>query len=495
MITLLLVDLDNLLVGDRVRRMPDVASVQAMLHAVLPEAVSTQPAREVTVVVGLNNATTGAGDVSWEAVRALAAGLASTVEQALRGCEPSRVRVEPALMPSVPEAVDGALVRLVTNAAGADGAGTVGEVVLVSADRGLRGAVRRLLPGFRERASRGVTWWRLTATLRREPPQLGSSVAAPPRTRPTRIIENAAHAAWAAGRPVQLEPCDLRHAGGGVLTRPWLRTQLSVTGSSTSGPARLGTLLNGELPALVASAGEVLDYQNGRITLSPGARLEEVGPGTVRARWGQEGAQVLSTFLPYGIVRQALPVSLDRGARIDTRAVLRRLEGQDVSDPSWTVVFHRSQRGFFCEAEGDSAWPALWWHRPATVGRWTAKLGGDAVCTPRRIAAVPVRIRIQGGRLLLRSSSRGGVVSLERPGRPGQLVEATGPHGRCVVLCTTPVRGETACVPVQDADLKLLAASLSRDAASLERQGVPALPVLVPSVRSGPRRASKGKGR
>lgn len=495
MITLVLIDLDNLVWDEGC--MPDVAAVRATLAAALPEPERDRDPREAVVVIGLNDATASAAGVTWPAVRSLAVEVATTVEHGLSGAEPSSVHVEPALMPRMPESADGALARLVARAAAPAGGGAVTDVVLLGFDRGLQREIQRELPQSHKRTAEGLAWWALHRPLHREP--AGAVAAAPetPLTAPTQVIETPAHAAWAAGRSAQLAPCGLTRAGRSILSRPWLRAQLSVTDRTTTGPARLHALLGGEPVPLAVAVDEVVDFQAEAPALPSGVVLENVGPGTVRARWDPDGAQVLGTRLPIGVLRQAETLPLGRSAGIRDGAVRRSLEGRALSDTGWSVAFHKKHRRFLCEAERQGAWPALWWDRRPPHGGVTAKLAGSAVSTPRRIAGVPVRLRVHQGRLTVLSATEGGRVSVVRGGRRGELVEASAPEGRCVVLCTADVwqPRPVDCVRVQDMDVAELAGRLGADAGWLEGQGVTALPILVPSVRRGRRRASRGKDR
>lgn len=493
MITLVLVDLDNV-IGDDFR-LPGSADLVDLARAALPRGKRDPRRREaVAVVIAANEHTTYNQNVKWSALRELAAQFAVAVEEHFGRPAPARVEVEPILMPSRPEAVDGALLRSLAHAPSARSAGQVLDVLLVSDDRGLARRVNAALPSWARRETKrgGLSWWRWGPSWRpllRKAPNAANVPAAEPTSQPTRVVHNAAHAAWAEGVPVQLEACDLKRAASRIACMPWLRTQLSVTEQSVTGPARLRALLDGQPATLAVGAGETVDVQAAPVQLGTMERVEAVGPGTVRVRWGERGAQVLRTELPAALVRDAGPLRLrGRPGTIDDGALLDARDGELLYDPSWTVSFLKHRDGFRCEVEHADPWPPIWWHWKS--GAMEAKMTGQGVSTPRPIRNVPVRLAVVRGKLRVRSVTDAGEVRLVRRGQVGQLVAAESAQGKCVALCAsdTGAKVSVPCRPIHQVDVSVLASHLRANADWLVRQGVPELPIVVVGVRD-PRRS------
>ena len=494
MITLILVDLDNELQEDarRIRGLPSPAAPGLRVTALLRSTAAGGAAREVVVVVAMNDATTMIGSVSWSAIRLLANGVAAAVEARSGRPTPMRIEVEPVVVPRLPEAADGALVRMVHSAASVRGAGEVAEVVLLSEDWLLRAQVQGVLSGFHMDGDAGIFRWKGAPYLR-SGGALSAETGAEPQTSPTRVGIASAHGAWAATQEAQFNPCELKASGVALLQRPWLRTQLSVTSQSSSGPERLRTLLDGEQSSLALASNEVVDFQEGvtphEITPS---RIDDVGPGTVRAYWGESFAQVLRTELPFDVIKRCVRLTLQStpAATVHDRASLKTLEGALLSDAGWTVTFSK-RHGFHCEVDRPREWPAIWWDRRAGHGNGSAaKVASPKGCvrTPSELREIPIGLKVVNGRLEPRALAGPGEVRVEQQGRRGDLLLATsGDGGRCVLLCTSDQLKQgssVACTLVQEVKPAALAAALRTDKNSLERQGVFELPIVVEGVRN-----------
>jgi hypothetical protein len=513
--TLILVDLDNLVVGwarQHGGRLPlplaprraggdwleDDDGSGAGPAPRLDEKVETV----VVLAVAARTVAKARSGLSYAYLRRLAARLV-----AFAGASPAHA-IELALTLTMPQAADVALERLAREASSPETAINYDELWLVSGDWGLArhfGRLGRPIP-WRSATSCSVNAWRLAEPARRSFSAAPHAVVAPvaPPLAWSRRIETAAHAAWAARQPVQAPPGDLKALADAVERWPGLLTQVGATRTTVRGVARAMPLAGGAPPLIGTCApGDGLELRGDGVrqpATSPGpASPAAVGIG---AAYFPEAGVTARTRLSdaalndLGVADVTLVAGTRASAAVDDRALLA-----DVPDGA----------PFGRECQVGLRWSGR--HLVATVGRpplsdatawwwasWRSAMGARSVLYLEELAGrivvgwrgpVAARMCRLGDDVVLRAARplQRGTVVVEHPQSPGEI--HCGYLGReqvNVLALDGGAHGAVACRPIQAVSVAELVRRLPILTAD-EHARLRMLPLLVPECQSAAARS------